>query len=158
VISFNAVRAERPIPDAAIRRMPGVKQVCTNPAALAGGPGRLKPYLSSTGETIIPELSGPQPPWTKTPRRLRTPFVTTPDLYTAECAGDGAYLSVSVDSSPADRRTGALTGDWLVDGKPEPTMGLHLIDLNLAAGNLVDILQRQAAAYEAAHPSGGAKP
>lgn len=153
VISFNMVRAERPIPEAAIRRMPGVKQVCTNPAALAGGSGPLKPYLSATGETIIPDLTAPQPPWSAKPVRLATPFVTTPGLYVAECGGDGAYLAVSRASGPRDVRTGALTGDWLVDGQPEPTMGLHLIDLNLAAGNLADILTRQVAAYMQAHPA-----
>jgi len=153
VISFNMVRAERPIPPDAMLRSPGATQVCTNPAALGGGPGRLKPYLSAKGETIIPELSAAQPPWTKTPVGLPTPFVTTPDLYSAECGGDGAYLAVSVVAKPGDLRTGALTGDWLrADGTPEPTMGLHLIDLNLAAGNLVDILGRQAKAYAKTHP------
>jgi hypothetical protein len=147
VISFNMVRAERPIPPAAVIRPPGVTQVCTNPAALSGGPGGLKPYLSATGDTIIPDLTAPQPPWSKDELKLRTPFVTMPDLYTAECAGDGAYLAVSLVAKPGDRRTGALTGDWLTDGKPEPTMGLHLIDLNLAAGNLVEVLRRQAEAY-----------
>ncbi|MDB5464468.1 MAG: hypothetical protein JWP23_2857 [Phenylobacterium sp.] len=147
VISFNMVRAERPIPPAVISRPPGVTQVCTNPAALSGGPGGLRPYLSATGDSIIPDLTAPQPPWSKDKLKLHTSFVTMPGLYTAECAGDGAYLAVSLVAKPGDRRTGALTGDWLADGKPEPTMGLHLIDLNLAAGNLVEALHRQADAY-----------
>lgn len=155
VISFNMVRAEAPIPPGAIRKPPGGIQVCTNPAALGGGSGVLKPYLSATGETIIPELSGPQPAWTRPPVRPRTPFVTVPGLYSATCGGDGAYLAVTVTPAPGDRRTGAVTGDWLKDGKPEPTMGLHLIDLNLAQGNLVDILRRQAEAYLKAHPTAG---
>lgn len=147
VISFNTVRQERPIPADHAWRRAGADQVCTNPAALGGGPGVLKPYLSSTGDDIIPEFTGPQPPWTTTPLKLRTPFVTTPGLYVAECGGDGAYLAVSVVRAPGDVRTGAVNGDWLSNGAPEPTMGLHLIDLNLAAGNLVDVLRRQAAAY-----------
>jgi Protein of unknown function (DUF3089) len=154
VISFNMVRAERPIPSAAVLHAPGATQVCTNPAALAGGPGRLRPYLSRKGETIIPDLTGPQPPWSTTPTTLSAPFVTTPDLYSADCSADGAYLAVSVVATPGDRRTGALTGDWLQDGRPEPTMGLHLIDLNLAAGNLVEVLTRQSEAYVKSHASG----
>lgn len=154
VISFNMVRAERPIPPGMIHHPPGVAQVCTNPAALDGGRGWLKPYLSATGDDIIPELTGPQPAWTTAKQpELTTPFVTLPGLYTAECGGDGAYVAVAAEPKPGDVRTGALNGDWLVNGTPEPTMGLHLVDLNLAAGNLVDILRRQAAAWDAAHPA-----
>lgn len=151
VISFNMVRADRLIPDGAIRRAAGMTQVCTNPAALQGGSGFLKPYLSTKGETTIPDLSAPQPPWTDPPVKPSTPFVTIPGFYSAVCGGDGAYVAVSVAAQPEDKRTGALTGDWLHDGAPEPTMGLHLIDLNLAAGNLVEILRRQAAAYLKVH-------
>jgi len=147
VISFNMVRADRPIPADVIRRPEGMTQVCTNPAALKGGAGFLKPYLSTTGETIIPDLSAPQPPWTVSDVKPSTPFVTLPGLYSAVCGGEGAYVAVSVHKQPEDKRTGALTGDWLQDGAPEPTMGLHLIDLNLAAGNLVEILRSQTAAF-----------
>jgi hypothetical protein len=150
VISFNAKRAERPIPAEMVRRVPGQHEICTNPAALAGGAGVLKPYLSTTGETIIPALSAPQGAWTDPPVPITAPFVTTPGLYSAECRDDehGVYLAVSTKLKVGDRRTGALTGDWVVGGKADPTMGLHLIDLNLAAGNLVDVMRAQAAAFE----------
>jgi hypothetical protein len=153
VISFNMVRTERPIPAGMIQHPKSWKQVCTNPAALAGGAGWLKPYLSSTGETIIPDVSGPQPSWSKLPLNLRTPFLTVPGLYEATCGGDGAYVAVSAIRGAGDVRTGALTGDWLHDGAPEPTMGLHLIDLNLAVGNLEDIVRCEARAYLEAHPA-----
>jgi hypothetical protein len=153
VISFNMVRAERPIPKAMIYHPPGTAQVCTNPASLAGGRGVLKPYLSATGDDIIPELTGPQPPWLKRPAPIRTPFVTLPGLYTAECGGDGAYVAIAATPGPGDPRTGALNGDWLKDGAPEPTMGLHLVDLNLAAGNLLDIFRAEIAAYLKARPA-----
>lgn len=146
VIAFNAMRAERPIPATLVRRSPGQDAVCTNPAALAGGKGALKPYLSTTGETIIPRLTARQTPWTREPKPIDAPFVTTPGLYSAECRSDehGVYLAVSTNLEAGDRRTGALIGDWMrADGEPEPTMGLHLIDLNLTAGNLVDVLRRQ---------------
>lgn len=146
VIAYNAVRAERPIPADMIRHVPGQTQVCTNPAALGGGAGVLKPYLSTAGETIIPDLTAPQEAWTRNGGQIDAPFVTTPGLYSAECSADGAYLAISPTAAPGDQRTGALTGDWLVDGQPEPTMGLHLLDLNLTAGNLADILRRQIAA------------
>lgn len=148
VIAFNAVRVERPIPSNMVRPMPGRQVVCTNPAALGGGPGVLKPYLSTTGETIIPNLTAPQGAWTRTGAPIAAPFVTTPGLYSAECRDDahGVYLAISLTPQPGDQRTGAVTGDWMVDGQPEPTMGLHLIDLNLTAGNLLEVLRRQIAA------------
>jgi len=152
VIVFNAMRADRlPAPEG-LRRVAGQEQVCTNPAALSGGTAMLKPYLSSTGESILPEVTAPQAPWTQHPLTITTPFVTLPSYYSAECLSDaqGAFLAITRTPTEGDQRTGALAGDWMSDGKPDPTMGLHLIDFNLAAGNLVDIVRRQAAAYTAA--------
>ncbi len=144
-IAFNTIRADRPLP-ADMKAPPGdMEVVCTNPASLAGGAGTSKPYLSTTGETIIPALTEPQTSWTKDETVITTPFVTTPDLYAAECRTDehGAFLAISTRREANDHRTGVLVGDWIVNGRAEPTMGLHLIDLNLMAGNLADVLQEQ---------------
>lgn len=149
VIVFNAVRADRPIPAEKVIRVEGEEAICTNPAALAGGRGVLRPYLSTDGETIIPALSAPQPPWTKTPVEIAAPFVSLPGLYWAECRSDdhGVYLAVGTSDASGDQRTGEMTGDWMIGGSPEPTMGLHLIDMNLTMGNLLDVVARQSAAY-----------
>jgi hypothetical protein len=37
-------------------------------------------------------------------------------------------------------------------GKPDPGWGLHLNDANVAMGNLVDVVGRQAAVWKMAHP------
>lgn len=152
VIAFNAFRAEQPLPVNRVMSFPGEEAVCTNPAALGGGKAELKPYLSTRGETIIPMLTVRQQPWTDPATAIQEPFVTLPGLLWAECKSDqhGVYLAVTVSRSPGDVRTGTFVGDWLVEGVREPTMGLHLIDLNLVAGNLQDVLQRQARAYQAA--------
>lgn len=152
VMTFNSYRAERPVPEAKVMPFDKARTpLCTNPAALAGGRGALKPILSATGETIIPELTAPQPPWTDPPTRIETPFVALPGLFEAECRHDkhGVYLAVWSVAGPGDRRTGALTGEWMIDGLADDTMGLHNIDLNLTAGNLLDVLRGQIAAYEA---------
>lgn len=148
VITYNALRAERPIPADKVFHLEGQQQVCTNPAALGGGVGVLKPYLSARGETILPAFTAPQPAWTQPPIQIGAPFVTAPGLFSAECRNDehGVYLAISTTPQPGDRRTGAIAGDWVMNGSSEPTMGLHLIDLNLTAGNLIDVLQRQIAA------------
>jgi hypothetical protein len=132
----------------------GEQGLCVNPAALAGGPGVLKPYLSTAGETIIPDFTASQPPWTTTPPATPpdAPFVTLPGFYTAECKSDehGVYMAIVPHPQPGDRRAHALVGDWMQDGKRNVTMGLHLIDLNLVMGNLIEVLQRQSDAWCAA--------
>jgi len=151
VIAFNTKRADRPLPADMKPQFPGQEPVRTNPAALGGGAGMLKPYLSTVGETIIPDFTVAQAAWTRDGRAIPTPFVTTPGLYSAECRSDehGTFLAVSTRLRWNDSRTGNLTGDWMIDGAPEPTMGLHLIDLNLTAGNLLDVLRRQIATLDA---------
>jgi hypothetical protein len=40
----------------------------------------------------------------------------------------------------------------MAQGKPDPAWGLHLNDANVAMGDLVDIVRRQAAAWKMQHP------
>jgi hypothetical protein len=160
VITFNSYRSNALIdPKDLMRPPPGRQPICTNPAALAGGQGVLKPFLSTRGETIIPALTAKQGPWTRPPQEVSTPFLTLPGYYTAECRRDehGVYLSVAARPRPHDRRAGALVGDWIQDGRRDATMGLHLIDLNLVMGNLVEVLRAEALAWRAAHAAQAAQ-
>jgi hypothetical protein len=149
VVVFNSFRVEQPIPAKELLQFPGRDALCTNPAALAGGRGVLKPYLSTTGETIIPDFTARQASWTASGAKIDPPFVTLPGYYAAECRSDGGwhYLAVIPQPMPGDKRTGALVGDWMQDGQRNDTMGLHLIDLNLVMGNLIAVLTRQAGAW-----------
>lgn len=151
VIVFNSYRSDILVdPKRTFPIARGQQVICTNPAALAGGPGVLKPYLSTVGETIIPDLTAKQAPWTGPPATLvDAPFVTLPGFYAAECKSDehGVYLAISPRPAPGDRRVDALVGDWIQDGKRNVAMGLHLIDLNLVMGNLVEVLRRQSEAW-----------
>ena len=144
-IAFNALRAETVLPEDVKADFPDQDLVCTNPAALGGGRGVLQPYLSTTGETIIPDLTAKQLPWTQAALVIPTPFVMPMGLYSAECRVDehGAFLVVSTELQPHDRRTGAMVGDWMVGDTPLAVMGLHLIDLNLVAGNLGEVIGAQ---------------
>jgi hypothetical protein len=90
--------------------------LCTNPAALAGGRGVLRPYF---------------PAWTTYPR-----------LYAAECrrAGGQTWLQVDDIGGPEDPRprvSAPLGSSW----------GLHTFDVNIALGNLVELVRRQARAW-----------
>jgi hypothetical protein len=127
---------------------------CTNPAALAGGSGELRSYLPSSEKGyIVPDVSE-QPSWLTPSVPINTPFVTLPGMLTAECVSSGrlSYLAVSIHDTPSGPRAHDIGGDLVVDGMALPDWGLHLIDVNLALGNLVDIVGQQAKSYSANPP------
>jgi len=95
--------------------------LCTNPAALGGGSGILQPYF----------LGGTTTPW-----------LTYPDLYSAQCmsVGGATWLQVTPISTPGDTRP-------LVTQQLGPLWGLHLVDVNMSLGDLVSLVATQAKAY-----------
>jgi hypothetical protein len=124
---------------------------CVNPAALGGGSGELHSYLASAGRSL--GNSNEPPPWVASGTKIETPFVSVPGLLTAQCvAKDGfSYLSLTVHGDPSDPRTDDIVGDVVVNNAVQKDWGLHLIDVNVAMGNLVDIVAQQARAYAALH-------
>ena len=125
----------------------GMVAVCANPAALGGGSGALHSYLGSAGRGLA---SSAEPrPWVTPPQPITTPFVSVPGLLTAECVSNekGTYLEITVHGDPKDARTDDIVGDVLVNGQVQADWGLHLIDVNLAIGNLIDIVRQQSKAY-----------
>jgi len=121
---------------------------CTNPAALGGGSGELHAYLSTTGTTITG--TSPQKPWVMPEQAIATPWVSVPGLLTARCAANGnasGYLEVTVHGDAADPRTDDIAGDLRAGTSVLSNWGLHLIDVNLAMGNLLDIVKQQSTAY-----------
>jgi hypothetical protein len=123
---------------------------CTNPASLAGGSGELRAYFTTTGRTIV----GQAPPrlWVTPERPVDTPYVSVPGLLTAECAANenATYLKITVNGNPADPRTDDITGDLAVGSQIQANWGLHLVDVNLTIGNLLEIVGQQSKAYVAA--------
>jgi Protein of unknown function (DUF3089) len=108
---------------------------CVNPAAPAGGQTRLDPYLPSLFLQFLPAGSTLQ---------VGTAWVSFPAEYTAGCksSGNATWLQVTHTNGSLDQRP--LLGQ-LVD----PTLGLHILDVNIALGNLVQLVRDQAAAYRA---------
>ena len=131
-------------------RTAGREGACTNPANLAGGGGTLKPLLSN-GTEIIADAAAADMVWVEGRPRPRSQLVSLPGLLTAECVRQGgyAYLEISVRRSRGDRRRG-IKGDRLKTGMADADWGLHLIDVNLALGNLIEIVRSQAAEYRRA--------
>jgi hypothetical protein len=110
---------------------------CVNPAALRGGPAGLRSYW------WMNNIFGPGGPYTDPTRnaQVTTPRYATPGLVSAECTqADGAsYLAVTVHADPADPRTDTIGGEFPL----LPGFGLHVIDVDLALGNLVTLVATQ---------------
>jgi hypothetical protein len=161
VITYASFRSTVPPPENTLFGKvtdPNMEAACTNPAALAGGGGQLHAYLATTGRTITGAT--PPKPWVSPlgpsgqggpARTIETPWVSVPGLLTARCASNeyATYLEVTVHGDPADPRVDDIVGDIGANGQVLANWGLHLVDVNLAIGNLVDIVGRQAKAYAA---------
>jgi hypothetical protein len=107
----------------------GLQVLCTNPAALSGGVGSLDPFFAAA------ELPTPGV-------KVSTTWVEYPDLYTAACESQGGatWLQINDVASAGDPRP-AVTPTL------GPTWGLHLYDVNIALGNLVQDVAAQEVAY-----------
>jgi hypothetical protein len=101
---------------------------CVNPASPGGGSAELHSYF--------PASAADDP-------NVSTRWVSFPGLITAECVeqGEFSYLNVTVHGDPTDPRVDDIPGDLT------PEWGLHLVDVNLAMGDIVAMVDRQAAAF-----------
>jgi Protein of unknown function (DUF3089) len=144
VVSYATFPADDPPgPDARFGRTDeeGLRVACVNPAAPEGGPATLSPYFP----TAIPEGALAGAGATESVGRLadiETGWVTMPDYVEAECVErDGAgYLAATIGGGDDVRGT-------TVGGVLGPGWGLHLVDVNLAMGDLVDLVADQGRAY-----------
>ena len=115
----------------------GLQVLCVNPADISGGTAPLAPYFPTRSAAIgLGNLTGVTPPV------LPTPWVAEPDLYSGQCLSQGGatWLQVSAPINVGDTRM--IVGQTL-----GATWGLHLVDVNIALGNLVSLARSEAAAY-----------
>jgi Protein of unknown function (DUF3089) len=120
--------------------VPGEQVLCTNPGALGGGAAKLDPILPSApfapgtsiavGNALL-HLTFPHP---------RTEFSAEPGAYRARCSSAaGADVLEITPVGGAQVPTPAPTPEW----------GLHLLDANIAMGNLLTDIGTEAHAYSA---------
>jgi hypothetical protein len=109
---------------------PGISIACVNPASPGGGKAFLDPYVPSLVLTFLPAGSAP---------KVTTPWVSFPGKYTAQCesSGNATWLQIS--------QTGRQS--QLLTRLQDPVLGLHVLDVNIALGNLVELVHDEAAAY-----------
>jgi hypothetical protein len=112
---------------------PNLRIMCVNPAAPGGGGQTLAPYLP----TLVLGFTG-------TTLGATTPWVGYAGGYRARCetSGNASWLQVSHTAGMGDVRPLLTRFQEL-----EPIIGLHIADVNIALGNLVDLVGDQAAAY-----------
>jgi hypothetical protein len=117
---------------------PGEHVLCTNPAALGGGSARLrtiqpsKPFAPNTTIGLATSLIG------FPTIQAGTRFVQYNGAYTGQCSSaDGAnVLQIAPNGGAPDLRA-IPTAAW----------GLHLVDANIALGNLVHVVREEIRSY-----------
>jgi hypothetical protein len=146
VLTWMTFRAESPPPQPSFlgrAAKAGMTAGCTNPAALGSDrPARLDSYwyvLSRGQFAAIPWSSEGPPP---------TPFLRSQGLVTGQCRHDGTagYLAVSVATGANEKWTPRIPGDVIMLGQVNKGWGMHLIDMNVAQGDVVTVLAAQAGA------------
>jgi Protein of unknown function (DUF3089) len=153
VISFASFRKTSPPPaNTRYGKSPssGLRVACANPAALAGGIGAAKPYFASNHRNMINDPSQPKvQPWIAAEEKIQTPYVTLPNYLTSQCiqAGDLSYLEIAIARGTGDVRREDINGDVYFRGRILSDWGLHVVDLNLVMGNLLDVVAEQSRSY-----------
>jgi len=148
LVTYNTYRADAPPPANAVlggRAEDGLRHVCVNPAAPEGGSAELDAYLETT-YTMGSDPRMEQQPWSKDGPAITTPFVRVPGLLSAQCVSDehGDYLALSISADPADLRVDDLLGEVRRGGRTLPEWGFHVVDMELAMGDLVNLVRAQA--------------
>lgn len=123
---------------------------CVNPAAPGGGKTELNALVPSRkllGDRAARAENTIR--WSEQYPTVDTNFVSLPGLLSGECkVREGAsYLSISINADATDPRTDEISGDLIVDGELYADWGLHLLDVNLVLGDLVEMVRLQGQAY-----------
>ncbi|HEY1356675.1 MAG TPA: DUF3089 domain-containing protein [Thermoleophilaceae bacterium] len=116
--------------------LPGGPVLCTDPARLSGKPLQTlvpsKPFAPGVIFVLLVKLYGGLPP------AADTPWLEPRDHYTGRCEeSNGANVLMLSPVGDAKK----------LSPSPDDTWGVHLVDVNVALGNLVDIVGRQARAW-----------
>ena len=115
----------------------GNEVLCTNPAKLRGGSAKLdtifpsKPFADGTIGLATKAVGFTVP-------KASTPWISIPGAFKGACRDEGG--ADVLDISP-------LNGAPVLNNTPDPNWGLHLVDANIALGNLVDVVRAESAAY-----------
>jgi hypothetical protein len=123
----------------------GLEVLCTNPAALAGAGERLdsllpsEPFAPGVIAALLLKLYGGPPP------SADTPWLEPQDHYTGRCETSNGANVLMISPVEGARR---------LEPSPDDTWGVHLVDVNIALGNLTAVVGAQERAWLAARRPG----
>ena len=144
IVTYSTYRSTLPPSETALfgRGRGDYAAGCTNPSALSGGRVALASYL---GASSLP--AGGE--WLEDGPEIMTEFVSVPGLLHGECVERGgfSYLEITVAADPDDPRTDDIGGDIMTPAGPSAAWGLHLIDVNVAMGDLIELVRLQGQAF-----------
>jgi Protein of unknown function (DUF3089) len=126
----------------------GQQVACVNPAALAGGPADLDPYLVTASQTTKDPIDSG-----RLTAPVSTPWVTYPGLYSASCQHGGGATWLQVTSLAGTSHTRPLVNDDKEGalGGTGPAWGFHGYEYWLTLGNLLQDVTSQETAWESSH-------
>jgi len=137
VVAFSTFD-EAPPANAIFGRTAAPDQVlCTNPAALRGG--------AATLDAIMP--SEPFAPGTLIALGIQLLGIDFPHPATPWVEGRSFSGECSTEGGAGVLRVTAINGTPVPKPSPDATWGLHLMDANVALGDLLSLVRAQAAAY-----------
>jgi hypothetical protein len=110
---------------------PGLEILCVNPGSPSGGAAALDPYVP----TLVLAFTGNS-------LGVTTPWVAFSGGYSGRCesSGNANWLQVTHTRPATDRRP-SLTR------LQQPILGLHVLDVNIALGDLVSLVGDEASAF-----------
>jgi hypothetical protein len=152
VVAYRTYRAGRPARSWDGPPPAGRTSVCVNPADPVNNQ---RHHLAAAA---IPTRSTYRTRETMPGGNLTTPFLLLPDFYDAECVDGKAgfrYLAVEAAPGPGDTRTNPVDFDNVIW---KYQLGLHLLDFQLAQGDLVQMVERRVEAVAHAQQPGTQAP
>lgn len=112
------------------KRSRGLRIMCVNPAALAGGTAPLDPAFPALVLAFFGR-GGPS---------VTTPWVSFPGRYTGRCETSGGASWLQIAAVGRDGRSA-------IERLDEGALGLHILDVNVALDDLVRLVRSEAAAF-----------
>lgn len=137
VVAYRSYLADQPVDPGTEIPPAGRETMCVDPASLDSGAPR--PFARSclpVGDRFASRLRGVE--------GVVTPFAMLRSFYEGRCVtrDDGfRYLAVDARPPPGDARVNPIdfTNRWL-----RTKLGLHILDFQLAQGDLIDLVARRA--------------
>ncbi len=118
----------------------GGSVICTDPAVLAGRAGQplqtlvpSEPFAPGIIAALLVRFYGGPPPSSPD-----TPWLTPADRYTSRCETVNGARVLAIAPVGAARR---------LTPSPDPSWGVHLVDVNLPLGDLMTVVDAQVAAF-----------